>query len=255
MTALLADYRAKMLRWNKEILECEMKTQFLQDVAGNIRKPWEDWDSDDEQEILDDIVEELWTGLDKYEILNTVERHADLFDHIPDGTIDFVQSSEKQAEQLLELETALNESVAEDRRPITIPEDFKILSSLVGGLTGPGFGKDQIYTSLYFNGALMNMEQPEDIAKDIDMLPENGFEVVCGWKIAEDDHQTRIYAVYMRFTPENKKPKEFTWEYVTRFEAGPSGDNYKSVEELIEGWLKTHRRGIVEYQGKDVFLL
>jgi hypothetical protein len=154
-----------MLQYNRTILDREIALQNID--KGSTRK----------KDIVS-LLDELWgSGEDMDAVQKEVHRVSDLYRHIPDGTLR-VENQDLQTRMFDELELSLNEKVDDNHRPIAIPEEFKILATLTGGIIGPGFPMLQettIVSALVPNCGLELDESPKELTESTQLLAEFGW--------------------------------------------------------------------------------
>ena len=104
------------------------------------------------------------------------------FAHLPDGTEPLSVSDEHQTEILAELETELNEQINEEHQPVTIPEDYKIITPLTGDIIGPGFSLERL-TSIVsaIEGLSTEVVEPGQLAELSGLPEDDGWELAIGW--------------------------------------------------------------------------
>jgi hypothetical protein len=206
VSAWLGQYREKMLQYNRTILDREIESQQI------------DKDSTDEEEIFL-LLDELWgSGKDMDAVRNVVHKVSDVYNHIPDGTLP-AESQEYQTRTFEKLELSLNQMVEQTHRPIAVPEEFKILATLTGGVVGPGFPMLQETTIVSaFIPIWDEGISPEELMESTGLLAEFGWEILVGFMCGASTHGGSAHMVYGRCTnPQESDLDEFGWIYVITY--------------------------------------
>jgi hypothetical protein len=104
-------------------------------------------------------------------------------------------------------------------RSIAIPEEFRILATLTGGIIGPGFPMLQettIVSALVANPC--GDSKSPDLAESTCLLVEFRWELLAGFECGYSQHGGSAHVVYRRCTdPRESKSDEFGWNYVIAY--------------------------------------
>lgn len=201
----ISQYREKILQFNRTILDREIALQ-------NIDK------HSTEEEDIAEILEELWGGCDGWDaVRRDVHKVSDFYKHIPDGTLP-VEDQDFQTGLFEKLELSLNQVLVEKHRPVAIPEEFKILATLTGGIIGPGFPSLQVTTIV--SALVPNNDEakgPEELETSTGLLTEDRWELLVGFECGYSEHGGSAHIVYGRCTDPAERLENFQWIYVITY--------------------------------------
>ncbi|CAG8960303.1 hypothetical protein HYFRA_00012377 [Hymenoscyphus fraxineus] len=226
----LAQYRAKIMKYNETILDRELAKQQI------------DKESERKSNIAS-ILEELWGGDRRVVLQKDIRKVSDLYQLIPDGTVP-LRDPESQSKTFLRLEAELNQTIVESHRPISLPDEIKVFASLTGGLVGPGFAMLQettVVTALL--PSCFEVKSPDSLPNATGLLAKYGWEFLAGFQWGGSGHEGTSHVVYGICTNKDEhhfeKAETLGWLYVMTY-SYDQVEVYKYLDEFVEDYTEAY---------------